>query len=192
MKHFCKKLVLCLFAMQAVQGFSQTQEADSIAVSAIANNFFRWYISQSYIKIDGEVNPKFVKSSNGMTTLDFEPYISNLKKYGFSDSLVELEKASYATCLQNLARVPYPDFLRFDDLDDFESRGCDFTNYYRWTGGQEIMTDYAVKRVESDQNQAAVYGILYNAPLQPGNYRQHIVVRLQKQADAWKIIGIDQ
>ena len=168
----------------------QLQVLDSVAVSAIASNFFQWYIAQSYTNLEGEVNPKFVKSSNGMTTLDFEPYVSNLKKHGFSDSLIEHEKASYSTCIENLARVPYPDFLRFGDLADFETRECDFNNYYRWTGGQEMMSSYAVTRVLCNQTRANVYGILFDSSQQPASYRKEIVVRMQKQNNEWKIIEI--
>ena len=168
----------------------QLQVLDSIAVSAIASNFFQWYIQQAENKKEGVICPKFVATPNGMTTLDFETYSKNLKQHDFSDKLIETEKASYATCVENLSQVAYTDFLQFTDLDDFEQRDCDFTNYYRWTGGQEMMSSYAVTRVLCNQTRANVYGILFDSSQQPDSYRKEIVVRMQKQNNEWKIIEI--
>lgn len=128
-----------------------------------------------------------------MTTLDYSKYIKNLVKYSFSDSLIAKEKLSYQVCINNLAKVKYSDFLKFDGLDDFESRKCDFTNYYRWTGGQEMFDEYTASRVEIDKQSALVVGYLFHNNYEAKGIKglkKEVNVYFIKQNNKWKISDI--
>src|SRR6188768_450561 len=164
MKSWSIKILLLVLVFQSLKGYTQNRklEKDSIVLATISSDFFRWYISASSNHSNGECFPVFVQDKNGMTTLDYSKYIKNLKDLSFSDSLIAKEKSSYQVCIDNLAKVKYSDFLKFEDLDDFESRNCDFTNYYHWTGGQEMYEVYTVTRVKINKKDAAVIGFLFN------------------------------
>jgi hypothetical protein len=79
------------------------------------------------------------------------------------------------------------------NLDEFENLNADFTNYYRWTGGQEMFDRYKVVTVDFDSNQANVAGFLYNIPGSDGiqNYESKVKVTCIKQKNQWQILSID-
>lgn len=123
--------------------------ADSVNACKVTREFFDWYVGAIKGTIKTDYQPKFSKSNNGMTTLDFNGYFDNLRKFHCSDNLIKNEKESYNECLKNLSKIKFADFqARFTDLDQFESAGCDFENYYRWTGGQEPIDGIKVVRVD--------------------------------------------
>jgi len=179
--------------IQTINCYSQSMEIDSIKVSKLTTIFFHWYMKNATKKKNGEIYPRFVKSENGMTTLEYRKYFKNLKKYSFSDSLIEQEKLSYKVCIDNLAKVKYSDFLQFDGLADFEERDCDFTNYYRWIGGQEMFEGYTLTRIQFDNNQALVSGFLYDNKYECNDVKglkKEIVVTLIRQENKWVILKI--
>ena len=141
MKHF-KILISILILFQDYNINLEAQninKLDSIEICGITLGFFNWYINAIKGEHGEEFQPRFVESRNGMTTLDFAKYFENLKKFNFSDSLIMKERESYQVCLNNLDKIKFSDFeAKINDLSDFEKIQCDFGNYYRWTGGQEI------------------------------------------------------
>lgn len=151
-----------------VSGFSlnlkaqDNSHADSIKVCAIVNHFYDWYLA-AIKKPDGNCMPVFVKSSTGTTALDFTAYFNNLKKYHFSDDLIFRERKSYLTCMENLGKVKYADFEGYKDLSDYKALDCDFSNYYRWIGGQEPKDGIAIKIVQFKAKNSVVVCIEYYA-----------------------------
>ena len=119
------------------QNINQT---DSISVSKIISGFYSWYIQSIKDHKSLDYQPRFIENKEGYTTLDFDNYIKNLKSYEFSDFLIQDEINSYRDCIKKLATVKFSDFKKvvFVDLDEYEQYKCDFSNYYRWIGGQEI------------------------------------------------------
>jgi hypothetical protein len=196
MKAISYYILLLLLLLQSLNCYSQNwnQEKDSIYITRIANDFFNWYISNAKGKNFVEFNPIEIKDSYGMTTLDFSKYFQNLIHLSFSDSLIIKEKLSYSECLKNLAKVKYSDFLKLKDLDDFERLNCDFNNYYRWTGGQEMFDGYYIKKVRFHKEKAFVIGFLYfHDPknIEIRNFVREIVVTFILQKDEWKILNIE-
>jgi hypothetical protein len=186
-----------LILFQSFDCFSQKQEQkrDSIEITQIATDFFSWYILESSNNSNGECYPIFIQDKNGMTTLDYSKYFKNLIEHSFSDTLVAKEKLSYQVCIDNLAKVKYSDFLKFDGLDDFESRNCDFTNYYRWTGGQEMFDGYTVISVKIDGKKSSVIGYLFDNNYESGGIKinkRAISVTFIKQNNKWKILDISR
>lgn len=184
-----RKILCCLLLIGSFHCFSQTGkiEKDSALVASIANDFFVWYISAAKSGMHAEYNPVEVEDANGMTTLDFSKYIQNLKAHSFSDSLIAREKRSYDGCVQKLAKVQYTDYLKLQDLDEFEALEDDFTNYYRWTGGQEMFDFYKVIKVDYDNKNIIVIGCLYD---DPNTCLREITMTLCRQKNAWKIVEI--
>ena len=168
--------------------------SDSAKVERIVNNFFNWYTGVIKTNNSVEFMPQFVESDQGMTTLDFSKYLENLRKYQFSDSLIESEKLTYQECLSHIEKVKYSDFkTSWTDLDDFESTDCDFANTYRWTGGMEPIdciriVDLQIISRLTGLVQLKICGI-------DSNDKEYFwgkkTVILEKQNDNWKIIKID-
>jgi hypothetical protein len=119
------------------QNYHQT---DYIRVTQVISDFYTWYINSIKEHKNLDYQPEFIESTGGKTTLDLDNYLKNLKKYAFSDSLIQTETLSYKDCINKLATVKFSDFKKtvFVALDEYEQYRCDFSNYYRWIGGQEI------------------------------------------------------
>jgi hypothetical protein len=119
---------------------AQNNQTDSLTVSHVISDFYSWYINSIKEHKNLDYQPKFIESKGGNTTLDLGNYLKNLSKYAFSDSLIQTETFSYRDCINKLATVKFSDFKKtvFVDLDEYEQFKCDFSNYYRWIGGQEI------------------------------------------------------
>jgi len=120
-------------------GASDVLTSDSLKIAHIVNEFYDWYLTSIKEKKYSDYMPVFVESKIGMTTLDYAVYLNNLKLHRFSDSLINKERQSYDDCSGNLEKVKFDDFQKscFTDLDEYEQINCDFTNFYRWIGGQE-------------------------------------------------------
>ncbi|MES2543302.1 MAG: hypothetical protein V4548_00330 [Bacteroidota bacterium] len=182
--------VFILLIFSVFNCYSQNQfQKDSIATTTIAKDFFNWYITSAKENKSG-YQPEFIEDDNGMTTLDYSNYIENLIKHSFSDSLIAKEKHSYSECIKNLAKLKYSDFLKFENLDDFESRDCDFSNYYRWIGGQEMSSGYSVTKIKSDKGKLIVIGFLFGNPENNDkrSFVKDVSVTFIKQKDKWKIL----
>lgn len=181
-----------MIMFQSFDCYSQNRETDSIEVSRISNNFFDWYISSAKNHKSDEYNPVEIESKNGMTTLDFSKYFKNLERLSFSDSLLIKERKSYNECVRKLSQVKYTDYLKLTDLDQFENLNDDFTNYYRWTGGQEMFDIYSVRKVKIDNKNAIVIGSLYfdNTGVEKRDFVREITTIFIKQNGKWKIRDI--
>jgi len=191
-KTVCKVFVL-IIAVTSLNCSAQlsNQEKDSVVVTQVSTDFFNWYIKSAKSGEQAEYNPIEVQDKNGMTTLDFSRYMKNLRKYSFSDSLMKRERMSYVGCIQKLSNIKYTDYLKLTDLDDFENLEDDFTNQYRWTGGQEMFDGYAVSSVEFTKQGAVVHGRLYYVDdTSNENSGGEISTVLIKQDGAWKISDI--
>ena len=130
-----------------------------------------------------------------MTTLNFSKYFANLVRHGFLDSLIIKEKLSYKYCFENLGKIKYNEFRsKYTDLDDFEKIACDFSNYYRWTGGQETIDGIRIKSINFNSLNSATVIIEYC----DHNTENHKIifwgsnaVAMIKRNDNWKIGNIN-
>ena len=186
-------IVCILIAVTSLNCFAQRsiQENDSITVTELSSSFFDWYIRSAKVHKHAEYNPVEVQDKNGMTTLDFSTYVRNLKEHSFSDSLLKRELSSYDSCMFKLSKIKYTDYVKLDDLGDFEDLEDDFTNYYRWTGGQEMYDRYAVTKVEYTKQGTIVYGRLYDIDSTgKTTVEKQISTVFIKQDGAWKILDI--
>ena len=129
-----------------------------------------------------------------MTTLNFSKYVKNLSKYGFSDSLIIKEKLTYQHCNEELEKITYNQFqTKFLDLDNFERIQCDFSNYYRWTGGQEPIDGIRILNVKFKNPFNAMILIEYfdyNQDEKKNMYWGSNLVTLRKIKANWKIESI--
>jgi hypothetical protein len=152
-------LVLPFFHFRS---YGQLQNADSIKISNVVNDFYKWYVEAIKNRKGGEFQPKFIEDRNGMTTLDCSSYLQNLERLNFSDSLIIREKQSYKTCVDNLAQVKFSEFkTEWTDLDDFEENNCDFSNYYRWIGLMEPIDGIRIIAVDLKKVNIAFVRIEY-------------------------------
>ena len=129
-----------------------TGNYDHQLIGDVVSKFYDWYIDQTNKGKQSAYYPSFAKSVNGMTTLTFSQYVDNLRKYSFSDSLINQEINSYQDCLNHLSNVQYSHFVEWTDLDQFEESNCDFNNTYRWTGGQEPVFAIKIDSIISNKN----------------------------------------
>ena len=146
-------LIISFLLCVGLNGFGQediTKSNDSTIISNIVNDFYDWYLISIKEKKNVEFQPQFIENDKGMTTLDFTKYIENLKKYHFSDSLINAEVQSYQKCISHLEKTKYSEFESWTDLDDFESTNCDFGNYYRWASGQEPIDGIIIHQITNE------------------------------------------
>jgi hypothetical protein len=188
-KKYFKQIGLLLESIPSSQ-----MDSDSVKVEKIVNNFFNWYIGVIKTNNSVEFMPQFIESDQGMTTLDFSKYLENLRKYQFSDSLIESEKLTYQECISHLEKVKYSDFKTlWTDLDDFESTNCDFTNSYRWTGGMEPIDCVRIVDLKLNSNQTGLVQLKFCGI--DSNDKEYFwgkkSVILEKQNGNWKIMKID-
>jgi hypothetical protein len=164
-----KQIVKSLWIPILIIGFSNSLGAtdnlrpDSIKISQTVNGFYDWYLTSVKGKKYSDFKPRIIEAKNGMTTLDYSAYLENLKKYGFSNSLIIKERLSYSECIDNLEKVKYTDFQKtiFTDLDEYEYANCDFGNYYRWTGGQEPIDGIRITDIKFLSSDKALVSIDY-------------------------------
>jgi len=122
-----------------------------------------------------------------MTTLDFTKYFQNLRRLSFSDSLITKEKQTYKSCIEKLEKVKYSDYVKLKDLSDFEVLDDDFSNYYRWTGGQEMYDSYIVRKFQYENQKAVVIGDLSNIS---SDYKGEISMTFKKRRNKWLIYNV--
>jgi hypothetical protein len=168
---------------------------DSIDVTKTVNAFFDWYMNSIKRHQYNDYQPIFVKSKDDMTTLNMDKYVDNLKRYSFSDSSIIKEIDSYKTCKCNLSKVKYSDFekTKFVDLSEYIDSKCDFGNYYRWIGGQELCDGLEIKTINFINKTNCEIGILKYSFKEDKSrvYWNYVVkVRLIKNKNSWKIDDI--
>jgi hypothetical protein len=167
---------------------------DSVDISIIVTDFYKWYLTSIKENINGDFQPKFAPDKNGMTTLNYSVYIENLSKYHFSDSLLQNEKESYNDCLNNLKKIKFSEFGKnvYIDLDEYENSNCDFYNYFRWIGGQEPVDGIKITEILIKKEWAKVKFQNYNFdPVKKENYYWgENIVYLIKEGDQWMINNV--
>ncbi|MBL7828662.1 MAG: hypothetical protein JNJ57_18655 [Saprospiraceae bacterium] len=168
---------------------------DSTTICKTVSGFFEWYIDAIKQKKQTEYQPTFVESESGMTTLNFSKYFANLVSQGFSDTLIIKERLSYQSCIENLEKIKYSDFnSNVTDLDDFEKIECDFSNYYRWTGGQEPIDGIRIKTVKLINSFSAIVIIEYfdfNTKEKKNFYWGRNTLTMTKPRNTWQIDNIN-
>ncbi len=193
-----KKILLLFIAMISCLTFKleaqNSAKNDSLVICKTVDTFFDWYIDAINQKKHVEFQPIFIANKDGMTTLNFTKYLNNLSKYGFSDSLIIKEKLSYQHCINELQKVKYSSFkTKFTDLDDFEKIQCDFSNYYRWIGGQEPIDGIRIKSVKLNNPFSATVIIEfynYNSEEKKNIFWGNYLAILRKTKGKWKIENI--
>lgn len=130
-------LVSMFFDSLTVLGQEKINTNDSLQIKNKIESFYTWYADLIKTTKVNEFNPRFIETDGGMTSLDFTNYRSGLKRNGFTDNHIERRIKKYSGCVDNLKNIPYKDFLKFTDLDQFEDVNCDFSNGYEWIGSME-------------------------------------------------------
>ncbi len=148
-----KTIIIFLFFLSSHITGQELNTKDSFEVSKIVNGFFNWYVAAINDKIESEFQPSFIKGKDGMTTLEYGEYLENLEKHGFSNDLIVNEINSYSECLENIEKLKFEDFEnQYTDIDQYELTNCDFSNYYRWTGGQEPVDGIRIESIDISDN----------------------------------------
>ena len=183
--------ILCFFVFIKAEG--QNTESDSIKVVKIVNEFYNWYITTPKDESENVMMPTFSTTSNNLKCLDYSNYVANLRKYHFSEELIKKEIQSYKTCDENLRKITTEEYAKFEDIDDFENIDCDFTNSFRWIGGQEMIDGIKITNIDFVNNRTIDVIIEYfsknrNEFSYWGNRTR---ITLIKKSNAWKINNID-
>jgi len=113
-------------------------------------DFYSWYFNSIKNRLTKEYQPFFDADNNGMTTINTDKYIKNLKSLNFSDKLIKNEIASYKACLAEIGKVKFKELNeKFTDISNYEDIGCDFFNSFRWTWN--MLGDDRIKVVETKE-----------------------------------------
>jgi hypothetical protein len=172
---------------------SQEIKTDSVAAAKIAVEFYRWYAEAIRLTNQDAIQPRFVKDSNGMTTLDMSAYITSLRKNKFSEHLIDKTTNSFKICLGNLDKIDYDTLQRNFDLSDYEDIGCDFFNSYQWTSDMEPHDGADVVGFSQNANDIVLKMLFYNIDNHKKSYwnYKHAEVYLIKTNDQWLIEDIE-
>lgn len=138
------------------------QNIDSINASKVAIEFYHWYSEAIRLNKTNEIQPKFVKDSNGMTTLDMSKYINSLRERKFSENLINKTTNSFKKCLDNLDKTDYDTLQSNFELSDYEDIDCDFFNFYQWTSDMEPHDGADVINFSQYNNNIVLKMSLYN------------------------------
>ena len=180
-------LTICLtLKISAQKSFTN----DSLTIHQTLTNFYTWYIGAIQQHKLNEINPEFIETSKGQTTLNFDNYFDKLIQLKFSDSLIYKETQTYSNCIKELKKIKYSDFNRtYLDLDDFEKINCDFSNYYRFIGGQEPIEGFKIKSIHFNNPFYTIVNIeLYDLN---SEYLGSKIISLIKLNDNWLIENIN-
>jgi hypothetical protein len=183
--------ILVLFVCIGVNG--QIANSDSTKIVETTNDFYEWYIYSTRHENNIENRPEFVRDASGFICLDYTKYITNLRKYSFTDSLIIKEILTYKECEENLRCISISEFAKFDDLDDFERIGCAFSNSYKWIGGQEMIDGITINEIEFLSKSICHVTIEYysNNRNEKSFWGNKTLVKLKKCRNTWKIFDIN-
>jgi hypothetical protein len=113
-------------------------KSDSVEIKQKIETFYSWYGELiKGRKVNKHFNPNFIRRKDGMTTLNFTKYQDGLRKHHFTNSFIDRKVKEYGLCVDNLNKIKYETFLKFEGLDQFEEINCAFTNAYEWTSDME-------------------------------------------------------
>lgn len=152
----------------------------------LVNTFYEWYISERYL----QMKPSYKKLENGMTGMDFELYDSLHRKYGFSEQLLEKSKLIYENCRNNLAEIPYEEFIKYLDPGQFENIECDFQFFQWFNSGMENFKYYEVSEVKkvSELLWEITIGFWYHSSKKRISYRTLTLVKTSRE---WEITDFE-
>lgn len=164
---------------------------DSLSAIQVVNDFYEWYIYSTRKEKNEENRPIFIVDKKNIR-LDFTRYLQNLRKFNFSDSLINRELLDYKNCEQNLKSITKEEFASFDDILDFEDIDCGFDNSYKWIGGQEMCDGIKIINIKLLDSKNCYVEIEYfsingNEKSFWGNKTKMILLKIDGE---WKINGI--
>jgi hypothetical protein len=183
-------LVLLLFGFSlTAHGQSKINSKDSVDIKDQIEGFYTWYFKLINDKrINHDFNPRFVKQKNGMTELDFKGYKGGLRKYQFSEVFIQRKISEYRQCNENLSKIPFEKFSKFEDLDDYESINCDFNNRYEWSGGMEPKENARLSNLTFVNSETIIGQIEFSSYSQPDGNATVTFKRIGKQ---WMIDDLE-
>jgi hypothetical protein len=184
---------LILISCFQVRGQETNSKTDTITVVQVVNDFYEWYIISSRKERNEENRPIFIfDHKNETVRLDFTRYLQNLKKFNFSQTLINREILDYKKCEQNLEKITPEEFAGFEDPLDYEDIGCGFDNSYKWIGGQEMCDGIRINKVEFLSTGICRMEIEYFSI--NGDHKSFwgnsTIIMLQKFDELWKINDI--
>lgn len=174
------------------QTYKKVNARDSVAIKKQIETFYSWYIGLiKSSQVNNDFNPVFARRSDGMTTLDFTKYRQGLKKHNFTDNFIERKVKDYEPCVENLGRINYETFVKFEDLDQFEEINCAFSNVYEWIAGMEPHDGAELLSLKVVDKKTIVgtvqfFSVNVNGQKYLWNYKQAVVTFL-KDGKAWRI-----
>lgn len=185
-------IFLVLISFFQIRGQEIKPDTDSLSVIKVVNDFYEWYIYSTRKEKNEENRPIFIIDKKENVRLDFTRYVQNLRKFNFSDTLINKEILDYKNCEKNLKRISKEEFASFDDIFDFENIDCAFDNSYKWIGGQEMCDGIRINNIEfSDSKNCKIeieyFSINGNEKSFWGNKTKIILLKINGE---WKINDI--
>ena len=166
----------------------QAENDDTLICRQKVINFYNWYSEAINQIIEDVFLPSFVEDKNGNVTLDFTEYVNNLKRFGFTDKIVNNEINSYKPCIDNLQEITFKKFKEdFDDISNYEDIFCDFFNTHRWIKNMESFTGVEISKSIVNGKECKLYGRIYEGTEPYKFYYGDVVVTLIKFKDTWMI-----
>jgi hypothetical protein len=178
--------LLCLFFFFSGAAHCQLRVSttDSIKIKNQIEGFYSWYMSLIKTRTLNTVfNPTFIKSVDGMTTLDFTHYRTGLRKHKFSEDFIQRKVNSYNECVVNLNKTQFEKFSQLEGLDDFESLKCDFQNRYEWIASQEPIDNAELIRLQQQDVRTIAADVIFYW-YEPGS---KAVITLKRKENFWQI-----
>src|SRR5690242_308363 len=103
---FLKSFLVMLCAISFAHGQSRVERRDSLDMKTQIEG--SWYINLIKAnRLSTDFYPTFIKSRNGMTTLDFTNYRKGLRKFGFAETFIERKVDGFKACVENLEKLPF-------------------------------------------------------------------------------------
>lgn len=163
---------------------------------SVVVDFYKWYFGVIESGQIEEYQPIFVADSAGMTALDMNKYIKNLKLYNFSDSLINHEVASYQSCIKEIGKIKFNELNdKFPNLDDYKNIGCDFFNIYRWLMDVEPMNGVdIIETIKINENKIIIKGQFFRGDEKTKDksyWNKFLYVSLNNENNTWKIDQIE-
>ncbi|MBC5773585.1 hypothetical protein H8S95_05875 [Pontibacter sp. KCTC 32443] len=162
--------------------------------SIIAEDFFDWYAGVTNNQETNEYQAKFVADKEGMMTLDYTQYIANLRRLHFSEELINQEVENYSNCINSIKSFKYAEREKhLEEIEDYESIGCDFFNSFRWTKSMDNFDGARVIGEEIKGNSAEVKVQLYNYDAGKKEFyywNEPYMVKLKKDNGKWEIVNL--
>jgi hypothetical protein len=181
-------LALLILAPTVIYSQANIKPEDSIAIKRNIEGFYSWYIDViKGQKIDSAFRPVFVRRPDGMTTLYFKAYNNGLRKYKFTKEFIQRKTSEYRECLDNLNKMPFEEFSKLKDLDEFERIRCEFGNTYEWTGGMESKDTASLSSLKFIDKKTIIGHVDFTSNGSPDG---HVLVTFKKVEREWRVDDI--